>query len=275
MPTFADLIDTAAMAKLQQVRAAAPTQPSTEPATAYEALADAMDAQDAEDEAMLPASVPNPEPITEPTEEITMPEQVRPARVTLSHLSDGELGRMMRAALLTLVVDELPDALAEVLGRRNEAQADREALLAQEQAERQIDPSLRKAGFVVGTLTVPDLDLRDVTLGEVAPAKARSAYNRARYRLGMKEVLDPETTTWSDLAAEHVRLAAMVPAQAQPTKAKKPKKAKDMTPVEVPAAPKVAVLAQIEPDRKAKIAALSSVLGITKKEAAKRIAAMA
>ncbi len=178
-----------------------------------------------------------------------------PARseVNLSSLSDAELGRMMRAALLSVVVDELPPAMAEVLGKRKADALDRQALLDDERAERRDNPSYLLPGFTVGSIVVPDLDLTDKSMGEVVPAKVRSAYNRARYQLGTKEVLDRELTTWQMLAAEHTRLAAHDGAKA------------------IASQPVAAPAARPDPAVEAKVAALVKVLGITEEAARARV----
>lgn len=205
--------------------------------------------------------------------EITVPEQTNlrgsSHKINVSHLSDAELGRMVRAALLTLVVDELPAAMADVLGMRVEKAIDVVALRDDERAERASNPQYVLTGFVAGTLTVPTLDLRDVNLSEVAPSKRRSAYNRARYRLGTPEVMNAEAT-WQDLAVEHARLATL---DVKPLTADEP--ATPAAAPATPATPKVAVVvvAKLDKDEKAKqVAALAEVLGISKKEAKAKLA---
>jgi hypothetical protein len=135
--------------------------------------------------------------------ERSMPKPERNNVVNLSHLTDAELGRLMRAGDLSLVVDQLPEARARIADAKSERAAQDAALLKAELDARS-DADLLP-GFTVGRVEVPALDLRMVNLAEVSSAIARSPYNKARYATGT-ELLGLDTT-WSQLADEHRRLA--------------------------------------------------------------------
>lgn len=309
MPSFAELLTPTGRERLAAVRR--PDVPDfealeTERMTNLAALTLAMDAQDEADAAMRPAKVHTAAPretvgairkprTKKPEPRLTCtPEEQAAAEaktghealvaalqdntlallgqeaeevpvvtaINVSNLTDAELGRMMRAALLSVRVDQAEAARSTVAAARADQAADRQALLAQEQSERRVDPAFLLPGFNVGDLEIATLDLRDKALGEVVPSKVRSPYNKARFRLGVKEVLDPETTCWRELGVAHKQLAQLAISRPGYTGTK-------LDEVSAPAV----LVAEIDPDAKAKkVAALATVLGISKKAARARMA---
>lgn len=115
------------------------------------------------------------------------------------------------------------------------------------------------------SLTIPVLEVGEQSLDTLVSAKERRPYNQARYRLDKTPTtLDPEVTTYRALMAEHQRLAIIVAGTPIATK-------EDMhRATGNPAyAPKVAakVDATAKATKKAKVAALMEVMGISKAEA--------
>lgn len=296
MPALAELLTEQSQALLAEVRESAPAvrkRPvrasletpvtdheilETERRSNLERIASAMDAQDAEDEAMLPTSIReqraaviaaarNTERVHKPRvakhqprvtctpDELAKADAKRKPgepryTVTLSHLSDAELGSMVRTAIVNVTAAEMPGAITKVLTARDEQATDVIALHKAEQAERRCDPAFVLRGFTIGQeikVHIPLLDLRDKPLGETVPAAVRSPYNKARYRVGINSVLDPEVTTWRDLAEQHRALALHVGIA-------------DLT------------VQRSKADKK-KARALAKVLGITLEEAEIRVAA--
>jgi hypothetical protein len=142
------------------------------------------------------------------------PEQVRLARerikadhvksiapVSLSHLSDGELGQVVRASMQHAVA-------AEAKERRDASLADKALVKASEVAALKHEQEVRKhgapmPGFTAYGLTVPELDLRDVDVHSVADATTLTFYSALNVLRGEKP-LDRDTTTYAQVAAIHV-----------------------------------------------------------------------
>jgi hypothetical protein len=177
--------------------------------------------------------------------ERTMSKPTRDNVVHLSQLSDAELGRMMRSGLLTLVVEQLPEARAKLTQAKAEQEANTAALRESERVER---AGYLLPGFTIRDVEVPELDLRasDLSLTEIAPAKIRSPYNRARFRLGLTEPLATEAT-WQMLATEHKRLAVAAR--------------------HVQSAPRRTLAATLDETQRAKVDALIRVKGISQEAA--------
>lgn len=104
------------------------------------------------------------------------------------------------------------------------------------------------AGFGVvsgnNDLSIPALDLGDVSLDTLVSAKERSPYNKARFRLEGTAPLDKDTTTYRVLSIEHARLAQLSASKASPN---------------------IAVI--VPTHDAAKVAAVMTVLGKTEAEA--------
>ena len=180
--------------------------------------------------------------------------------MNLSTISDAELGRLVRASLTVSRANNAPAARAEA-----------KAILAEIAGEQDRIKGVTGevlAGFTVGTQDIPTLDMSSAGLDEVAPSKIRSPYNKARYRLGTTELLDQELT-WAGLAVEHKRLAKLAAIKAEP---KPPIDGRGV----INDRGMLAVV--LDPEAKAKqhakVNTLAEVLGITKAQAAKRVAEM-
>lgn len=183
----------------------------------------------------------------------------------LDNLTDAELGALVRKQMKAMKGEEIIEKAPEVEAERQEHEAEQ---VKQVKAEQEARKERILLGFTVGNCEVPDLDLTNVSsLDEAPDAKTRSPYNRCRYRLGIKETLDPEVTTYRFLMEEHERLAALASEKAsKPVESKKAKKPE----------PEVAVVvtAKLDKSEKAKAKVLAEVLGVSKKEARKMVEAM-
>jgi len=125
----------------------------------------------------------------------------------LDRMTDEQLGRVMRLALRGSIHDRLVAVKHDIADVRADQEAERNRRYNEDRKKRHL---LVSKGFSAGGVIIPLLDVRDVILDEIAPANVRSPYNRARFRLGMKELLDPETTTWRALFIEHIALRARI-----------------------------------------------------------------
>lgn len=184
----------------------------------------------------------------------------------LDNMSDAELGATVRQQMKAAKVETIKAAKPVIEEeRRQEAKKDKKAKKKEQKAR----PQRVLDGFMVGTtLEIPTLDLSDVpSLDEAPSAKERSPYNKARFRLTKEGPLDPEETTYRVLMSEHLRLQGIESerkVEAKPAKTEKPTKK-----------PKVeAIVAKVNPDDDAKVAALASVLGVSKKKARKIMAGL-
>jgi hypothetical protein len=109
---------------------------------------------------------------------------------------------------------------------------------------------------------VPALDFTEVELDELVPAKVRSPYNKALYLLG-EPLLEKEETTFRVLRKVHKRLWKHADvAYDLPKPVAEPK----------PEAP--VLLAQIDPEADAKVAALAKVTGLSLDQARERLASL-
>lgn len=162
--------------------------------------------------------------------------------IDLSHMSDAQLGAMVRASLLASTAKAVPAGRAKV-AKATAAKAAKAKKLAVADAAERASGSYQLPGYTVGDIEIPTLDMRAEVLTETAPAKVRSPYNKALFRTGAA-ILTREAT-WAELAETHRRL---VPTQPSPTEASTPTV---QLAVELDAN---AVLSQIQ--------ALMSVLGI-------------
>lgn len=166
----------------------------------------------------------------------------------LTKIGDNEIGRMVRMAVTHKAQKR---AAAETADRKIVAAFAREQdalLTAKDKVER---PKRKAKGFLIaGKMAVPALDCSDVVLDEVAHDVARAIYNKARWCLGEKVLLDAESTTWRDLLVDHVRLSALA-----------------LSKVEAPM-----VAATLDEAAKAKVTALAAVMQISEADAAKVIA---
>ena len=113
--------------------------------------------------------------------------------------------------------------------------------------------------FVVKGVEVPALDLSEQTSLDEAPSpKVRSPYNKALYRLG-EPLLDKETCTYRDLRKVHKRLF----------------KQADGTPEVVEEKPKgKRIVAVLDAEAKAKVAAFAKVTGKSIAEAQRHLASV-
>lgn len=181
----------------------------------------------------------------------------------LSEIADAEIGSMLKEQIRM-------DKAEKVKAGAKQAKKERKAEAKRFEAERTQAQAERKGkvlpAFMVGTtLEVPALDLSAVpSMDESPSAKERSPYNKARFRLTKEGPLDPETTTYRMLAAEHERLMS---AEAERIGVDAVEVAK---PVEQPEQ----IVAVIDTDEKAKVKALAKVLGCSKKEAKAILATM-
>lgn len=183
----------------------------------------------------------------------------------LSTMSDAELGALVRqqmAAQAAAQVSERAEAEAAAAAERERRVAKRHAFEGAYYASEPLPE------FVVDrSLTVPEFD-QEQPMHELASSTDRSPYNKARFRLAGEPALDPETTTYAVLAAEHLRLLELArekaAAKATTKAAAKPKKAKKG---KAKRAKQEQMVALVDPSRQAKVAALVTELGYTQAEA--------
>jgi len=142
------------------------------------------------------------------------------SKLKLSALTDAELGRMVRAGLLSVLVDEAGPARERALAERRERDTVNGERKAAHMATR---GAMVLPAFTVGHVTVPALDLGAVDENTVVAGRVRSQYNAVMHRLGMTGTVDPECT-YAELADFHVllsRRAANDDGKAEDRKAKK------------------------------------------------------
>lgn len=185
----------------------------------------------------------------------------------LDNLSDAELGKIVRERMLLLREQQVIPAVAEAkVKKAKKDKAEAKAHKA-EHANRAATKPLTEI-VVSSTLTIPALELSEVDLNTAPSGKERSPYNKARYRLKLGELLDPETCTYATLAECHVEIAAAV--AAKPVKAKAEPKVEPK--VEVPKVRREPIpLASTDP----KVTALMVALDVSEKKAKKIMAAIA
>lgn len=131
--------------------------------------------------------------------------------IRLSDLTDGVLGRLVRAGLIAVHLDGQERRITEARAIAQQRQQ-RDLAIRQDRREyvHEHTDLLVQPEVQIRDVLVPALDVREKVLGEVAPSAARSPYNRARHRIG-DGLLDAETTTWQTLLAEHMRLLKLAP----------------------------------------------------------------
>ena len=189
----------------------------------------------------------------------------------LDNIADAELGATVKEQIRQQKAKKVKAAKPKVEAERKKQAKEAKKATKAKQAERKVV----LASFMVGTtLEVPALDLTQVpSLDEAPSAAERSPYNKARFRLLKESPLDPEVTTYRSLIEEHNRLrdaeAQRVAANFKALGEKNAKKAKKAKAKKV-----TAVVADVKPIDKAKVAALAEVLGVSKKEARKVMAAL-
>lgn len=128
-------------------------------------------------------------------------------KINLDEFSDAELGSLFRSRMQATLASKIEEGRVLVNAQREvAAMGDRAGLAAdQERRKGHVLP-----GFVVAGVTVPPLDLSDVTSLDESPSSAmRSPYNKARFRMLKQDALDPEETTYRTLEAEHLRLSVL------------------------------------------------------------------
>lgn len=170
--------------------------------------------------------------------------------IDLSQYSDAELASLAiqaRQHLLAARAEKVKKNSKKAKAKRAKKERKDKAL---KDAERQAAKGLLLPGFIKFGIEVPDLDLREANLNELAGAKARSPYNKLLYRTG-GALLNKEVTTLAELADVHRRLALG-------------------TTIEEP----VALFAEITPEASAKVAAFAKVTGTTETQAHERLAAL-
>lgn len=124
----------------------------------------------------------------------------------LDRMTDEQLGRVMRLALRGSLHDRLVAVKHDLADVRADQEAEDDRRYNEEHKNRHL---LVSKGYSAGGIIIPALDARDVVLDEVVPANVRSPYNKARFRLGMKELLSTDIT-WRQLFIEHISLKAQV-----------------------------------------------------------------
>lgn len=176
----------------------------------------------------------------------------------MNTLSDAELGATIREQMQAEKAKQVKAAKPKVDKKRK---AKKEKVKADVKAEQQARKTRVLAGFTLGNVEVPTLDLTNVSsLDEAPSAKERSPYNKCLFR-AKETILDPEVTTYRTLMDLHERFAGEA-GEAKPKKKGKKKQA-------------VAVVADLNPTEDAKkVTALAKTLGISEKKACKLIAAL-
>lgn len=151
----------------------------------------------------------------------------------------------------------------------NQQQAEREAADEKQKVADRAKLGKRKAWMgeftYLGDKTVPALDFSEISnLDEAPSSKVRSPYNKVLHSQG-EPLLDPEATTYRVLRKVHKRLwkAARVAVEMP----------KDVTPRVVETAP--VLLADLDPDTKAKVDAYAEVTGTDTATARERLASLA
>jgi hypothetical protein len=138
----------------------------------------------------------------------------------LEHVSDGELGHMVREAMQEQEVAKATESRDAALVDRAIVDAERERLRLAEAAERATWEPI--PGYVAYGLTVPELDMRDKDMNAVADAKTIMLYSALSVLAG-RNPLDREATTWGRIRLTHTLLtpdrAAVVPTAGQFAKA--------------------------------------------------------
>lgn len=200
---------------------------------------------------------------------VTVTHEAREAKtkendMDLSSMSDAELGAILRADMLARAAADLPEKRKKAKSKKAKAEAKAAEQVKQRQAERK---GMVLDAFVVGSLTVPALDLSEVEdLNEMVSSALRAPYNQARFRLaGEPPLWSPSKededgyvpTTYQTLIDEHARLMAL--AEVKAAEKAKPKAKKQ---------PKPQIVAVLSDDDEAEIAkkvkALRKITGLDK-----------
>lgn len=192
-----------------------------------------------------------------------------PVSFDLNKLSDAELGQL--AVALGAILKERMHARAEDVIKP----AREEAVKAKKKDGKKKDKEHKAARKAMATapvlpeivvsssLTVPALDLSDVTsLDETISPAVRSPYNKAVYRLKLRESLDKDTT-YREVAVIHQQVADKVAEKP----AAKPKKAEVKTEVVAEVTEQTLITDDM-------VAAVASVKGVSKKKARKILEAL-
>jgi hypothetical protein len=188
--------------------------------------------------------------------------------IDLSQYSEAELARLAVEAR-THMVRTKADALP---AKRKKAEKAERKRIAKDEALK-VEQCEQRRGLVLPDLSIPikgqvkyipALDLSEVTdMNVVISPKERSPYNKALYAMG-RDLLGKDTATYSAVADLHAELMEHSGAPVAKPAKKKGKKAKAERPSE-------ALVAVIEPDVKAKVAAFAEITGMSKKQARKHL----
>jgi hypothetical protein len=143
------------------------------------------------------------------------PEQVQAARerikethnrrfgAKLEHVSDGELGHMVREAMQEQEAVKATASRDAALADRAVVKTEDERLRLAEAAERATWTPI--PGYTAYGLTVPDLDMREKDMNAVADQQTIMLYSALSVLAG-RGPLDRETTTWGRIRATHTLL---------------------------------------------------------------------
>lgn len=205
------------------------------------------------------ASPPKSAPIgVTTTKEIPVP------KVDLDAMSSAQLGETIKRAERERLAADLPAKRKKA--KDKEAKRDK----AQAKAKRAERKTLIEMGvlpaFMLLGVEVPALDVAGLAnLAETPNAKARSPYNKVRYREGLPLLhhldepgIGQEACTWATLVAEHQRMLTL--AQEQPKAKGKGKKKQAQ------------IAAPIDLDERVKVEAIMSAVGCSEKKARKILA---
>ena len=184
-------------------------------------------------------------------------------KMDVNNVPDAELGRHARNLLVHSKTKKVKKARAQAKAEQAKAEVKVSKGIKKDQKARK--NRVLKGFKVSKTLTVPDLDLTDVTsLDHTPSAVTRAPYNQARFRLlgepplpakgNQKDEPDPQdSTTYRDLIKEHERLRGVVKGKAKPTK--------------TAAKVEKALVAELKGSDQAKVKSLSKLAGISKARA--------
>jgi hypothetical protein len=174
----------------------------------------------------------------------------------ISNVPDAEVGAAVKKSLKADKAEKVKAAKPKVEAERKKADKKAKKGRKANQAERK---AAKRPGFRIDQSSeVPDLDFTEVnSLDESPSALERRPYNQARFRLLGEKSLDPETTTYRTLLAEHDRLAP-VAAKVAKKRAKKTKKGGKKV---------VAQVAKVSAVDEAKVKKLAKATGLSKKDA--------